>query len=174
MFENISKIIIVSYGAVRLSKILSSNYIPQSCWPSGVNIEGCKNQLKSHICFAVLYSILWTLLLNITSVTVCLLRNKHVEKKIYLKNRAKPVNMVNLACRPLVVIAHTLKKPASFCDIINGNYSITWPTVQLETWPQVRTYFYVLMRKLDLTTLADLNESIFFVSYCTWAAVFIH
>ena len=82
--------------------------------------------------------------------------------------------MVNLACRPLVVIAHTLKKPASFCDIINGNYSITWPTVQLETWPQVRTYFYVLMRKLDLTTLADLNESIFFVSYCTWAAVFIH
>ena len=55
--ENISKIIIVSYGAVRLYKILSSKNTPQSCWLSGVNIEGCKNQLRSHIFCAFLHSV---------------------------------------------------------------------------------------------------------------------
>ena len=107
--EIISKIIIVSYSAVRLSKILSSNYIPRSCWPSVVNIERCENQLKSDICCAVLHRILCsvapysvqcctvfcavlhrilcTLVLNTPTVTVCLLSNKHVEKKIFISSK---------------------------------------------------------------------------------------
>lgn len=49
----------------------------------------------------------------------------------------KPVTLATLVRRPPVTFGHTFMKPESYYVIILGRYSVTWPTVYLESWTQL-------------------------------------
>jgi hypothetical protein len=48
---------------------------------------------------------------------------------------AKYVKFAFLVGLPPVPNGHTFKKPAVSYDILHDHYSITWPSVRLESWP---------------------------------------
>jgi hypothetical protein len=48
----------------------------------------------------------------------------------------KPVKLVNLLNLQPITVGHTLTEPASSYDITHGQYSVIWPLLCFDSWPQ--------------------------------------
>jgi hypothetical protein len=69
-----------------------------------------------------------------------------------------------------VTVGHTFTEPANSCGIIHSHYSITWPPVCLESWPQFHIYCYALCVSSTSICWPTWN-CIIFISYCTWTKI---